>query len=425
MASFSSIFEYYSRSEVQKALLEISKNREVVGVYSTGNFDKRPNILVYPDDILQMVKKGVVSFHGSLEHWSNPMQLSTDLSITELNKLRIGWDLIIDPDCIDFEISKITVYTILEALEDHDVNNYFLKFTGGKGFHIGIPKDSFPKTVNTKPIEYLYPDLPRAIIEYLKEYIKNQLKDKILETGNIEEIAKKINKKSQDIINENGLDPFKIVSIDSGLISSRHLFRLPYSLHEKTYLVNLPLDKSSLDTFKKEDASMEKIKILKTWFSNKSKPNEAASLVIESLDFIQKRRMEFEKYLKEQIKNIKTKYFDKKYFPPCMLKLLEGKMSDGRKRGLFLLITFLRNMGWSWEQIEKEIYEWNEKNLPPLRTNYIKTQLRWHKNQKKNILPPNCSMENYYKDLGLYCGEEFHKNIKNPVNYAYKKLKNK
>lgn len=424
MASFSSILEYYSRSDVQKALLEIAKNREVVGVYPKGNFDKRPNVLVYPDDILQMIKKGVTSFHGSLEHWSNPMQLSTNLSIAELDKLRTGWDLIIDPDCIDFEISKLTVATIIEALEDHDINNYSIKFTGGKGFHIGVQSQSFPKTVNAKPIELLYPDLPKAIIEYLKAYTREQLKEKILEIGNTEEIAKRVNKKQQDVVDKDGLDPFKIVSIDSGLVSSRHLFRLPYSLHEKSHLISLPLNISSLKNFKREDASIDKVKDFKIKFLNeKTKLSEATSLVIESFDFLQKMKPAIEQYPKVQVRERKTRYFDKRQFPPCMLKLLEGKLSDGRKRGLFLLVTFLRNMGWSWEQVEKEVLEWNEKNLPPLRTNYVKTQLRWHKNQKKNILPPNCNAENYYKELGLYCGDEFHKDIKNPINYPYKKYK--
>ncbi|NCS70902.1 MAG: hypothetical protein GW780_01900, partial [Candidatus Aenigmarchaeota archaeon] len=48
---------YYSKKDVQDALLEESKKREVVGVYENGSFDKRPNILAYPDDIVEMVKK--------------------------------------------------------------------------------------------------------------------------------------------------------------------------------------------------------------------------------------------------------------------------------------------------------------------------------------------------------------------------------
>jgi len=422
MVNFSSILEYYSREDIQKALLEISKNREVVGVYSNGSFDKRPNAIFYPDDIIQMVKKGVVSFHGSLEHWSNPMQLSTDLSLNEISKMRIGWDLIIDPDCPDFDFSKMTVKSILEALEDHDVRNYSIKFTGGKGFHIAIPFQSFPKTINSKPVESLYPDLPRAIIEYLKFYIFDDLKEKMLETGNLEEISKRVNKKVKDVVDENGLDPFKVVVIDSGLISSRHLFRLPYSLHEKNHLVSLPLEKSQLENFKREDASIEKVKTIKTKFLlGEERRNEVAGLVIESLDMMQRRRIEKEQPVTEERREKRVKYFDKSYFPPCILKILEGNLSDGRKRSLFVLITFLRNAGWTWEQIEKEIIEWNERNLPPLRTNYVKAQLRWHKNQNRNILPPNCDSQNYYKDLGVYCGNEFHTNIKNPVNYLYKK----
>lgn len=424
MPKFSSILEYYSRKDVQELLLEISKNREVVGVYPSGNFDKRPNVLTYPDDILQMVKKGVISFHGSLERWNNPMSLSTDLSLADLDKLRIGWDLIIDPDCPDFEISKIAVRTIVEALEDHGIKNYSIKSTGGKGFHIGLLFESFPKVVNKKPIETQYPDIPRAIIDYLKDYIREELKEKILTIDNPFSIAERLGKKIEEITDKNGLDPFKVVVMDSGLISSRHLFRLPYSLHETSSLVSLPLELSELDKFKKEDASIEKLRVKTKFLLEKPIQEEGTGLLIEALDWVKTYKPEEPKATYEgPIRKIR--YFSKKYFPPCIQKLLEGKLADGRKRSVFILITFLRNMGWTWEQIDKELIEWNEKNLPPLRINYIKTQLRWHKTQKRNILPPNCDNENFYKDIGVYCGDEFHKNVKNPINYSYRKLKRK
>ncbi len=421
MANFPLILEYYSRKDVQKMLLEIAQSREVIGVYPTGSFDKRPNIIAYPEDILQLVKKGVVSFHGSLERWSNPMSLSTEALRSETEKLRIGWDLIIDPDCPDFEITKITTKLLIEALEDHGIRRYSLKSTGGKGFHLGIPFEAFPKTVNSKPMETLFPDLPRTVLEYLKNYISGQLKDKILELGTTFSIANKIKKKPQDIANKEGLDPLKVVSVDSALISSRHLFRLPYALHEKSLLVSLPLTSSELDSFKKEDSEIRKVKLENKFLADKPTLTEASGLVVEALDWQEKQKPK-EKRHEFTRDQMQTRYFGKTYFPPCILKLLEGKLADGRKRALFVLITFLRNVGWSWEDIEKEIGLWNEKNFPPMRTNYINTQIRWHKMQKRNILPPNCNSE-MYKDIEIYCGDEFHENIKNPINYPYKKFK--
>ncbi len=418
MSKFS-ILEYYSRKDVQEALLEISKNREVVGVYPSGNFDKRPNTLAYTDDIPQLVKKGIVAFHGSLEHWSNPMSLSTEMTQLDLNRLRIGWDLIIDPDCPDFEIAKAATKTIIEALNDHGVKNYFLKSTGGKGFHVGVQFNAFPKTVNQKPIESLYPEVPRAIIEYLKNYIKDQLRDEIFKIDDVSGIAKRVEKNVEDITDNQELDSLKVVSIDSAVVSSRHLFRMPFSLHEKSNLVSIPITPEDLDKFQKEDASIHRVKIKTKFLMEKLKMKDATGLVIEALDFVTKHKQKDTKkpYTGEKRQ---IRYFTKKYFPPCIQKILDGNLIDGKKRALFILISFLRNVGWDWEQIEKEILEWNQKNVTHLATNYIKSQLRWHILQKRNILPPNCDHPNFYKALGVHEGDDFHKNVKNPVNYPYK-----
>ncbi len=421
MNKFLLILDYYSRKDVQKMLLEIGKSREVVGVYPTGSFDKRPNIIAYPDDILQLVKNGVFSFHGSLERWSNAMALSPETPRNEIEKMRIGWDLIIDPDSPDFEINKITTKLLIEALEDHGIRRYSIKSTGGKGFHLGIPFEAFPKIVNSKPIETLFPDLPRSILEYLKLYISDGLKEKFLELGTAFFLAKKIGKKPGEIIDKDGLDPLKVISIDSAVMSSRHLFRLPYSLHEKSLFVSLPLSASEIDGFEKEDAEAKKIKVEKRFLLEKPKLAEASGLLVEALDWQNKQKPE-ERKREFRGDELKTRYFGKNYFPPCILKLLDGKLGDGRKRALFILITFLRNVGWSWDDIEKEISMWNEKNFPPLRTNYINTQIRWHKIQKRKILPPNCNSA-MYKDIGAYCGDEFHQEIKNPINYPYKKFR--
>ncbi|MEM5776873.1 MAG: hypothetical protein QXJ06_00300 [Candidatus Aenigmatarchaeota archaeon] len=413
MVSFSEILNYYSRKDVQKAILDIAKNREVVGVYGNGSFDKRPNMIAFEDDIIQMVKRGVVAFHCSLERWSNPMRLSNDMTLNQINELRIGWDLVIDPDCASFELSKIVVKCILEFFEDHRLRCYSVKFTGGKGFHIVIPFEAFPKKLNNKPINELYPELPKAIIDYMKDNIKDEVREKILDIYSLKEVAEMVGKKQEELIDEGAFNPFKAIIIDSGLISSRHLFRMPYSLHEKNHLISLPVD--DINNFQKEDASIGRLKHVSRFFKLPEKA-EAVSLVIEAVDFVKKIEPINKKEYNEKKRE---RYFSKELFPPCIKKLLQGGMNDGRKRGLFILITFLRNAGWTWEQIEAEIAEWNNKNKP-LPTRYINSQLKWFKQQKKDLLPPNCDQQ-VYKDLGLYCGEEMHKDIKNPLNYLYKK----
>ena len=57
---------YYSNQYILDRFTAIARNREVGGVYADGGYDKRPAIIQYPSDILQMVKKGIVSFHFHL-----------------------------------------------------------------------------------------------------------------------------------------------------------------------------------------------------------------------------------------------------------------------------------------------------------------------------------------------------------------------
>jgi len=427
MKNFSIVWRYYSRKDVQKAILDVSKDREVVGVYSTGNFDKRPNVLMYPEDILQMVKKGIVSFHGSVERWSNPMALEPGMLRGEMDKLRIGWDLIIDPDCPDFEIAKLAVKTIVRALEDHGVKSYSIKMTGGKSFHIGLAFESFPKLVNGKPIENLYPEVPRTIIEYLKDYTREELRDELLGLDNPLTIAKRVGKSITEVADDNGLDPFKIVQIDSMMLTPRHMFRLPFAIHEKTFLVSVPVKVSKLDTLRKEDADPLKVKVETNFLIATPRLRDANALVMEALDW-------FEKHKAKEVKNIpytqtrvRMRSISKKYFPPCIQRILQG-LPDGRKRSVFILINFLRNMGWTWERIENELDEWNKKNTPPLPVNYLKTQIRWHKRQKRNLLPPNCDNENFYSSIGVcapdrICNRKGKVAIKNPVNYPFRIIK--
>jgi len=423
MKNFPLIWKYYSREEIQKAILEIAKDREIVGVYSSGAYDKRPNTLQYPEDILQMIKKGIIAFHGSVERWSNPIALEPGMLKQELDRLRIGWDLIIDPDCPDFEISKLVVKKIIEALDDHSIKKYSLKYTGGKSFHIGIPFESFPKKINSQKTETLYPDLPKKIMHYLKDYLKDPLKEEMLELDNPLSLAKRVGKTITDITDKDGLNPLKIVEIDSMMVISRHMFRLPYSLHEKSLLVSVPIRLKQLDDLKKGFGNPWKFQLRTKFLSEKPEIAEANSLVVEALDWHEKNKPKEEKMsFEERKRNVKN--IPKKYFPGCILKIMKG-LPDGRKRSVFTLITFLRNMGWDWYKIEQSLKQWNEKNQPPLPVNYINTQLRWHQRQQRNILPPNCENENFYKNTGVCLSDNFCRNLKNPINYAFRRMKEK
>ncbi|MCD6476873.1 MAG: hypothetical protein J7K26_01750, partial [Candidatus Aenigmarchaeota archaeon] len=114
------ILKYYSNSKIQEKILSFTKNKEVVGSFRDGRFFSRPDTLEYPKDIEERVKNGAVAFHCSVENWKNPMQLSSELSKDQLNKLRIGFDIILDIDAkAKFEHAKlaaIEVYNLLKSI---------------------------------------------------------------------------------------------------------------------------------------------------------------------------------------------------------------------------------------------------------------------------------------------------------------------
>jgi len=427
MVDFVKVWNWYSREAVQKAIVEISKNREVAFVFKDSSFGKRPDTIQYPQDILQAVAEGTIAFHASVERWNQPMKLDVSMTKQDLDGLRTAWDVFIDPDVNDFEIAKIATKQIIEALKDHGVTSYSVKFSGGKSFHIGIPFESLPEKINFQLTSKQYPDVLHKIIEYLKWYMNDILKEEILSLGVPMDISQRIGKKLEDITSQEGIEPFKIVSMD--LFGSRHLFRLPYSLHEKTMLASLPIKPENIDKFEKEQASSEKVKIEEKFLVPK-KLHDAEALVVEALDWAARYKIEEKVEIPFPKKLAKVRLIPEQFFPPCVNLILKG-LADGRKRSVFILVNFLRNAGWDLEKIEKRLIEWNEKNYPPLRANYLRTQLRWHFRQDRNLLPPNCDNVNFYQDMKV-CNPDFICKagtdkivIKNPVNYPFKKLKKK
>ncbi len=426
---FKKIQSYYSREDIQKAIIEAAKGREVVSVFKDGRFGKRPDILQYPADIMQAVREGTISFHGSVERWQQPMKLDAGMTKQQLDELRSGWDVLIDVDVPDFEIAKAAVKQIIAALKEHGITSFGLKFTGGKSFHIIVPFESMPEKVDMKPTKRMYPEAMEKIIEYIKWYTTEPLRDELLSIATPTELAERVGKNIIDITSNEGLEPFKIVNMD--IFGSRHMFRLPFSLHEKSLLVSLPIKVENIDKFQKADAAPEKVKVVEKFLipEKKLKIRDAGALVVEAFDWAAKYMKEKPKILAKPKIKTKIRKIPESQFPPCIKNRILKGLADGRKRSVFILINFLRNMGWSAEEIEKSLAEWNEKNYPPLRANYIRSQLRWHIQQERNLLPPNCDNDNFYISFGVCKPDAICMantktiTIKNPVNYAFRKMR--
>ena len=195
---------YYKRREIQSAILNSAKDREVGTRFGDKGFGKRPDVLVYETDVLDSVKKGVTSFHVSEERWNNPMQLSKGMKKMEMDELRKGWDLVLDIDCPYWKFSKLTTHMFIKALKKHNITSVSCKFSGNKGFHIGVPFEAFPQKIEDIHIKNWFPEGPKKVANYLLSYITSNLirinKEEVIFDEKfrttIEKISKKTGKKN-------------------------------------------------------------------------------------------------------------------------------------------------------------------------------------------------------------------------------------
>ena len=260
---------YYSKQDIQKTICDFSKNREICPRYFEG-FGKRPDSFQYPNDVFEMVKKGATSFNCSEELWEDPMKIVTGMSEKQANQLRIGWDLIIDIDSKYIDYSKICAEIIFNFLKLHGIKNIGVKFSGAKGFHIIIPAKAFPEEVNGIQTKNMFPEWPRIMIKYIIEQTKKQLIEKI---SDIERPNKYVK----------NFQASKEVMPDIILVSPRHLFRTPYSLHEKTALASVVIGPEQISKFELKDADPLKAEV-KNFIPN-VKEGEASEFLIQALDW--------------------------------------------------------------------------------------------------------------------------------------------
>jgi len=491
----SKTLSYYKRQEIRDALLRHAKDKEIAVKFQKG-FGKRPDTLEYSNDITELARNGAVSFHCSEELWRNPLQLQAGMKKKDMDNLRKGWDLILDIDSKLWVLAKLTTYFLIRALKEHNVKNISLKFSGNKGFHIGVPWEAFPEKIRGELLKDYFPEGPKRIAQYLIHYISdNYIKvdeEKIIFGKyeiKINSLIKALNKKKEDFLkvkckkckktlNINKLkteyeyycekcgnsvfmekekdyikcsgcggiakkksiikprctcgsyefkkefDVSSIMDVDTLLISSRHMYRMPYSYHEKSGLVSLPIELNKLLKFRKNMANPRNIKDTKIPFleREKAKQGEASDLILRAFDY--------KPDIEETKINIQKREFEKMdsslpemFFPPCIKKGLQG-LEDGRKRFLFILVNFLTNLGWNYDEIEKLVKKWNKRNSEELRWNFIESHIRYHKRNKENILPPNCTNNSYYHDLHICTNKDpLCTRIKNPVNYAILKAR--
>ncbi len=403
----SDVIKYYSNRDIRERILLLCKNREVAFRFMDGSYGKRPLAILFENEILDHVKNGATSFHSSEERWANPSLLSNDMAPKQVSDLRIGWDLVLDIDTKFFEYARICADLVAKTLKYHNVRNYSIKFSGGSGFHIGVNWESFPAEVNGVKSSALFPEIPMIIAKYIQELIKNSLSMEIIKFDGVDGIEKRTGVKI-----ESEFDPYSVIKMDTIALSSRHLIRMPFVFNEKTWKISQPC-KDPLK-FEREMAEPENVD-LTLGFLDKYREGEAKYLVTQAYDWLAENspKEELHKDFKLPVKAI-----PEEYFPPCVTLIMNG-LSDGRKRAVFILANFLRSCGWDMESAKKFILEINKKNKPPLKENYILSQLK----TDKIFMPPNCDNPDYMLSLGVCKPDQLCSKIKNPATYTLKKSK--
>ncbi len=406
--------EFYSRDDIRAEITRACEGREVAVRLQGGIFGKRPEMISFPKEVESFSRQGATSFHISQERWHDPLKLSSDMSKPQLDKLRTGWDFVIDIDCPWFDYSTMAAEVVIEALKFHGVIPA-IKFSGNRGWHIAVPFEAFPKKLGKRDVAKLFPEASTAMISYLRDFIEERLREKIIEKEkDMKVILEKTGKKKADVLKEGKLDVIKLIDLDLALGASRHLIRAPYSLHETAGLVSITIRIEDLEKFDKDWAKPENVKEINDAFFNGryTTAGSATQLLVQALDW---QEIQKEPEIKREIIQIEGK-IPKENFPPSIKKILAG-VADGRKRGLFILMNFLKCVNWDWRSIEDEILDWNNRNAPPLKMGYVQSQLNWHRRNPKKVPPPNYSNELYWKDTGFYTPDSTEQKLKNPLGY--------
>ncbi len=225
-------------------------------------------------------------------------------------------------------------------------------------------------------------------------------------------------------VRQNTMEQFKVEdtikstedAVDVVLVSSRHLFRAPYSLHEKTALASIPITKDQIEDFTLSDADPLKITQIKSFMPD-SVEGEAKELLQQALEGGRENapKSTTKKYDGAAL-DMKGLTITEDMFPPVIKFILKGIKADGRKRALSLLLAFFTSLELPAEFIEDKIETWNNKNYQPLKQGYIKSQIAWSLKNKR--LPPNYDKP-LYKEFGIRNPPE--PGMKNPINYTIKK----
>jgi len=154
----------------------------------------------------------------------------------------------IDKRKVDFRGVKIASYFMSQILKELKIN-FLVKFSGANGFHF-LWQYKKPLSVKTKPWQFEH-----KTIEFLQKILEERL-----QKSKYKNYFYKFLKPTDPITFRSANDPKndRSILIDEYILKQKATIRAPYSLHEKTKLVSIPIKHSLILSFEPEKDALPK-----------------------------------------------------------------------------------------------------------------------------------------------------------------------
>jgi len=363
---------YYTDEVIQTLSLQC-KDREIF-LKSGENVSHRPLQVNSAEELKWLIqtfnKNSILGIHVTIEKFSDPLLLAEQSP----DKLRVGWDLLIDLDTDNIQDAKRTALAVIALLNHFCINSVKVKFSGRRGFHIIIPGLAFHNFKTDREFITAYPNVPKAACRFIEACLKPEQK--------------------------------KGVTFDYEVYRPRHLMRLAYSLHEETGLVSMPVDVSKINGFDVNDAKQNNVDIDYGWINLKARIGEASKLMDAVSEWIKINRKNV-----QGIKIVRPQTTSRNQIK-WIEKLLETPVSDGRHRITWLILApyLVTVKGLDLEDAYDVIMAWLDRcnKLRPVASN-TKYFVRYQcKNALRNRLRPLSlnKLKRDYPDLYIIISNE-------------------
>lgn len=225
------VVEYYNK--VADKLLSFFKDRnvDVNQVFDHENVFRRHE--KDGKNWIRIKDKKSLSFWIDWHAWSFYPHLEGDKDI--------WFALDVDPNKCDFNCVKIASIALADILDSLNLK-YLIKFSGNKGFHFLFSLGKLPKQFSGEKIW----EFERELISLLRQ----KLEDKLQKSKDRNKFYKFL-KKDDPITIDKSSDQKEHNSIllDKLILHKKANIRSPYSLHEATKLVSLPIYKDQIIDF--------------------------------------------------------------------------------------------------------------------------------------------------------------------------------